>query len=513
MICGAAIYTGAVPTRIFGHDVFFLLDNGWRVVNGQRPHIDFTSPWGPVSFLVVGTGLLLSQNSVDGIGYGNAIFAFIAALWGYRLTRGSMGYLPRFLICTYLALLVVSPYPLGFGALNSSFAMLYNRYGYALLGLLMVEAFPRARTDRQGGEEVLGGLSSGAVAALTLFLKANYFAAALLLIGVSVLSGRHSKWRFIGLLLGFTLVAVAFLSYLDFDLAAIQRDFELAAGARSKSFSFSELAWKLGMNAPFLLFIILLCVQGSRALDDLGQKSRSLTIAVLGGCVFAADMLLLCSNQQNRELPLTTIFSFFVVTDVVAFYRNLPDVCEKDLRLRGRLTVLAGGVFFLVSLCLQFTGLAYGFIQKAQPSNLASVARFTEPRLRSLLLYDNEREPSNNGRNYVEYVNSGMHMLLQNSQPNETVLTMDMMNPFPYALGRMAPRGGIAAAAYNYTLSDTHRPSDDRYFGDTDIVMVPKHPASPHSLYDGYFRIYQPALNKRFRLAAESDMWLLYKRK
>ena len=39
------IFHGAVPTRVFGHDIFFLLENGWRVVNGQRPHIDFASPW------------------------------------------------------------------------------------------------------------------------------------------------------------------------------------------------------------------------------------------------------------------------------------------------------------------------------------------------------------------------------------------------------------------------------------------------------------------------------------
>ncbi len=34
-ICGAAFFIGAVPTRGFGHDIFFLLDNGWRVVMGN----------------------------------------------------------------------------------------------------------------------------------------------------------------------------------------------------------------------------------------------------------------------------------------------------------------------------------------------------------------------------------------------------------------------------------------------------------------------------------------------
>jgi len=44
IICGLAAFVGAVPTRMSGQDNFFLLDNGWRIVCGQRPHLDFFSP-------------------------------------------------------------------------------------------------------------------------------------------------------------------------------------------------------------------------------------------------------------------------------------------------------------------------------------------------------------------------------------------------------------------------------------------------------------------------------------
>jgi hypothetical protein len=30
LICGITIFTGAVPTRVAGHDLLFLMDNGWR---------------------------------------------------------------------------------------------------------------------------------------------------------------------------------------------------------------------------------------------------------------------------------------------------------------------------------------------------------------------------------------------------------------------------------------------------------------------------------------------------
>ena len=67
-------------------------------------------------------------------------------------------------------------------------------------------------------------------------------------------------------------------------------------------------------------------------------------------------------------------------------------------------------------------------------------------------------------------------------------------------------------AAYRYTLDDTHHPSPARFFGDAAVVMVPKYPASPPIFFDGYQKIYQPAIEREFRLEAESARWKLYRR-
>ena len=170
-MCGTAVFIGAVPTRVFGHDIFFLLDNGWRVINGQRPHIDYASPWGPVSFLIVGLGLTVSRYTADGIGYGNALFGLLIGLWSYRLGRDRLEPTPHILMSLYLVGLVLAPYPLGRLFIYSSHAMVYNRYGYALLGLVMLESFHTVEGRRREKEEWIGGVSSGAAAALALFLK------------------------------------------------------------------------------------------------------------------------------------------------------------------------------------------------------------------------------------------------------------------------------------------------------------------------------------------------------
>src|ERR1700688_1698834 len=45
-VCGLSIVIGiATPLGSFGHDTLFLLSNGYRVVQGQVPHRDFSSAW------------------------------------------------------------------------------------------------------------------------------------------------------------------------------------------------------------------------------------------------------------------------------------------------------------------------------------------------------------------------------------------------------------------------------------------------------------------------------------
>src|SRR5512140_663372 len=86
-LTGAAVFVGAVPTRVFGHDIFLLLGNGWRTICGQRPHVDYSSPWGPLTFLLVAVGMRLSHLSVDGIGCASALLGLFAGASAFHLAR------------------------------------------------------------------------------------------------------------------------------------------------------------------------------------------------------------------------------------------------------------------------------------------------------------------------------------------------------------------------------------------------------------------------------------------
>ena len=508
-MCATAALMGAVPTHQYGHDIFTLLDNGWRVISGQRAHVDYASPWGPVMSLTAGLGLTLSGYSVDGIGYASAL---VGLLVGYRLGRDRFESSPRILSSLFLAALVVAPYALGTFPWYSSHAMVYNRYGYALVGLVMLEAFQPAGGEKRRAAEWFGGISSGAALALALFLKASFFLVALAFLGASLLLRRPPRQRLLGLSVGFSLVALALLAYLRFDVLAMLRDLQMAAGARSESLSALGIISAAWYSAVQFLVVLLLGFAASWFLESAGPRWRRFQLPLVAVLVIVADIGLLSTNAQYAGLPLVAVFALIVVNRVTTRQRELPETEARSARRYYAVLLSLGGLLFLPQFASDIFGLGYGAWQKASPSEPASVLRFTEPRLAPLLLYDGGI-PRSNGRTYTTYINDGVALLRKATSPKETVLTMDVANPFPYVLGRPPALGGIAAAAYKNTLSDTHRPSDDRYFGNSDIVMVPKRPSADDMYWVGFYKIYEQGLLRRYSLAAESDWWYLLRRK
>ena len=519
LICGTTAFIGIVPTRIFGHDNFFLLGNGWRVFCGQRPHLDFYSPWGPLTFLIVALGLFLSNASPNALGYGSAIVGLLIGLWAYRLGRNRLEAAARILCGLYLALLVTAPYALGTWPTWSTHAMVYNRYGFALVGLVIVECLQRsADTEEQAGER-WGGISTGVAMALALFLNASYFGICVPIVGASLVYRGLNRRRMGGLAAGFGVVALMLLAYLSFDVLRIGQDLWMAAGARSKGLGLMKLVVVLISQVPFLAVVIALSLYGTAAVKEAGRWLEKQALLIWGLLVFMADVMLIFSNMQARGMPLLGVFGIVVASRLTVERRRAGGAESRTEKQRYLFVLLLCGCLSLPQLCSDLVGLGYGAVEKAHPSAARSLVRFSVPRLRPMILYEgigsrvdySKRE--NGGGVYTARINEAIALLKQYCGPGDRVLNMDGVNPFPYALGWRPPRGAMAAVAYNYLLTDELHPSYEAYFGNATVVMVPKEPAVEPKYYDGYYRIYSPGLLERYRLAAESGSWWLYKLK
>src|SRR5882672_6444741 len=122
-ICGLSALIGIAPVVVFGHDIFFFLDNSYRVLQGQIPHRDFESAWGPLMYLIDAVGLRLSGLRPEGIGYANAIFGALIATWAYLVTRRRASPTAACVVGIYTLLLITAPFSLGYGPLNFTPAM------------------------------------------------------------------------------------------------------------------------------------------------------------------------------------------------------------------------------------------------------------------------------------------------------------------------------------------------------------------------------------------------------
>jgi len=253
ILCGLAAFAGAAPVSIFGHDIFFFLDNSYRVLQGQIPHRDFGSAWGILTYVPDAVGLAISGMRPDGIGYGSAVFGFVLGYWAYAVARKRMSAAASAIVGVYTALLIVAPFSLGYGPLHFSHAMAYNRYGFALLGIIFVESALSSREDSWG-------ISTGVAWALLFFIKITYALAALPLLLVAAGSSLWRKQTILWMGGAAAGTALVVLLYLRFDVRDLAGDLIMAASGRSRSWKPVEILrlgfGQFGETVPLILLTI-----------------------------------------------------------------------------------------------------------------------------------------------------------------------------------------------------------------------------------------------------------------
>jgi len=380
---------------------------------------------------------------------------------------------------------------------------------------VLVECFQRLDKSATSTEEWRGGLSTGAALALALFLKASYFLVALALVAVSLMVWFPSVRRFLGILAGFSAVAFLVMAYLRFNLPAMLSALRMAAGARAQTLPLNSPIHKIATNLTPLFCVLALAVAASFLKPRMLEWMGDFHLPVAAVIVFIADIALLTTNSQSSGLPLLGVFALLIADRLADARADLPAAHQFALPYYASVLLLSG-LLFLPQFTSDVVALPIAGVRKIHPPQGCGV-RFAEPRVAALILCDHPDEDElqkwSNGRDYTTYVNDGVALFRAHCKPTDKVLVMDMQNPFPYVLGWVPPRGGLAATAFNYTFSARFRPSFDEYFADTTVVMMPEHPALSPQFSKGIYEIYGPAVEQRFVFAAESDWFRLYKRK
>lgn len=485
--CCARAYIGLWGTRIYIQDAFSMLDGAWRILNGERPHLDFYTGLGPVTYLIPAAGVVLTRGTADGLAYGQALFGCVVGLWAYLLSERRLRGLASILFCLAVVLIAIVPTTIGDAPSGITPATTYNRFGYALVALVMLESSMAARGERPR-DELWGGVSTGLILATLLFLKISFLMGAAFLLAVFFPLRAQTKQRWCGLATGFCFTALAFTAYLRFDLAAMYRDLRTVAHAKHVM-----LGWYLAKDvviyaAPFMLLVYAISVSAA------SLKERN-AIRLAGSGVCLTGFFFLLTSWQFFALPLDAVMALLLLD------RFIPRSLRAISTPSPRPLVLALGVFLAVSyLVPEVQGLAYGVSQKMRQ---VPHTDFTAPALAGL---NTTVEGS-----YVEYVNEGCDLLNQHRQTDDSVLALNFTNPFSFGLRMKPPSGGTTWLQYG-TDFDEAGPSPERVFQGASLVMLPKK-FSDYTLPDTLPRIYGPYLRQHYALEAESLNWWLYRRK
>ncbi|HWC90371.1 MAG TPA: hypothetical protein VG433_11965, partial [Pirellulales bacterium] len=252
-------WTGCAPIWKMPYDSLLMLDGGWRVICGQRPHLDFYSPLGAVPYLITALGMRLAGPTADALAVGPAVLMPLLVGWCWWVVRRRMSAVHGLLIATWIGLLAVAPFTLGDRYNQCSYAMQYNRYGWALISLLLIESFVAPLPGSRG--RFRDGLSTGALLGLLAFTKFTYFGLALIAVALALFKqGRHLR-RLAGILAGFLLIALGMAAFLRFDLQAYLADLELLSRGHPIS---DELRWVIpegianaATGLTLLVFVLL----------------------------------------------------------------------------------------------------------------------------------------------------------------------------------------------------------------------------------------------------------------
>jgi hypothetical protein len=485
-LCGIRAYIGMWGMRVYTHDAFSLLDGAWRILNGQRPHLDFYTGLGPVSYLITAAGVVIAAGNAVGLAYGQALFGCLAGLWAYRLAARRLGGLAAMAMSTIVVLTAIVPTTIGDASTWITPGMTYNRFGYALLALLMIEAGAACRSERKGNE-FWGGVSTGLVLGLLLFLKVSYFLAAAFLLVALIPLKRPTPKRWYGVAAALGVVALAFAWYLRFDLAAVLTDLRTVAHAKQVTWGEYMVKDVLVSAVPFLFFALLAAQSGASE-----RERNAMRIAGLSVCF--AGIFLLVTSWQFFGLPLDCVMAILLVDRVV------PKSAGIAPSQAPRFLVLLFGCFFAFTYIVsEASGLNYAWGQKLHPSPYTN---FTAPPLAG---FNTPVE-----RDYFEYVNEGFDLLNQHRRARDTVMSLDFTNPFSFGLGMKPPSGGATWLQYGTNFDDAG-PPPERVFGDASLAMLPKL-FSDKTLTDTVPRLYGPFLKQHYAMEGESLNWSLYRR-
>jgi hypothetical protein len=505
----ALLAPSVVVSREMTWDLLFNLAGAWHVFNGQVPHVDFHDPGGALPFYLTAIGFHVVGPRPIALLVGSVAIATIISVIALLVAWRRLSLAAAVLFVLFTSYQVLMPANLGDQPNAYSFAMSYNRYCWAAIGVLALLLFVSPRPGRHSD------LSELVLAAILLMLmletKITYFAAGMAMIAGAVplvarLRALWHRWALMFFVVALYAVSPANHAYMR-DILAAASSGAMRTNLVVQLNFFLDHAGEYAWSVLFCLASFLLWRRGG------------VPVAVPAGIamMFGLGLLLLSQNSQSHAMPLAVV-ACFVMHDAL---RHSP--------------LLAGGRVALPLLTLTFPALALA----VEASGIAAYARAADGQRLEIVERTNlkglavpvadtglltafggdgspvwellNRSRESRARHellpaeYVSTLLEASDLVAARNAPG-SILVLDQVNPLPFMLGVGPPKGvWVWFDAPESGLSDVP--------GLTlaDIVLVPKF-ATWGAGSRAAFAAARGVLANEFVADGESRSWFVYVR-
>lgn len=503
---------GIPPINTFPTDVTILLDSGWRIINGQTPHLDYYSPLGIFNSLPIAFGMKIGSPSASAIAYGNVLLLVILTPWAWFIARSRISSFNAFLFALFMGLLLVTPRALSNPIQDTTYAMLYNRQGFVLLSMLLLGIFivPQTyvKTHVKPKNMFLGGLSSGILLAFLFYCKINYFAIATCAILLHLIFFRFSKAWLIGLVTG--ALSISIVMYLVFDLNSFSylADISLAAQSQDKIQKLHNIkkAFMDNFYWLYLMFIVIVINsinqhKSSNEWSGFWQKSKPQIIATF---VALSGVLICGTNAQDTDIPLFFVAGLILLEHLRREFQLDNYLVNSFSGLKYFLTISIVTLFCVTILFQDLASIASAATSnKLKFSPIAQSQQLESKTISDLLVVEESSD-------YPLMINDGLNLLRPHISKDSRILALDFANPFTFALNLPPQDGDALWWHYHHTFDQKSFPEAERVFREVNLVIIPKQSDEGSSASKYLQEIYGDYLHQHFREQGNSQFWTLW---
>ncbi len=532
LVLGCAWQAGFSPQTAFVWSATIPLDGGWRVFNGQIPHQDFHSPVGYMYLGLLGGCMRWFGVTPDALTQVAALLFIPATLWTWFLAQR------RF--APWLAGLVTLALPLHlvtltiFGSQGADGLSLGGQYSRISWGLFMIAALAILTPPQEGTSprsRLVEWFGTGALIGILFGFKITYVAGLVGLLGLAWCGGlMRGRWPLPAIVAGLGLAIVGGLVATGAPLAGYLHDLALAQASNSQGFP--SLIWAQARRIdPILVALVLAHGVLSWPLVATLPRPRcllGLPVPLAGGAALIIGGHLLSALNGTETTCPVHIMAILVMQAGVEQARRagqLP-LLSGPARAPTVLVVLVGAALW-GQMAYPIAKAALGSGVDRDPTAIARDSLATGPWAghdwmhsaaaaadrQDILVSLNQMGYTVLANAWLLQLHSGMGELAHlQATPKDVVITLDAINPFPFAAGLGSPKGDHLYWHLGRNVTEATAPSAEELLRDVTIVMRPAIPAF-EDVADRKTALYGAYIDAHFRrIDNTSPLWTVWVR-